>query len=309
APYGRHTLGFAFRHPHLTTDSVLYAFDFIGLGLNVRNGKQFERFKEAQALLPPDSRWMVYDGVFYQDKVYDTTRGRPELDGHPAGDSGFSRLAFGVRVARSDLSPRTLTPSRLAGPTALVALVLTLLLFVFERGALGHRFTGTLWFFQAACAAALLLSAEKAIGDMISPIAPVYYQQSFSMIFATLWWLVPAGFIHAAVRRFVWVPIERETERPVPSILSRMVALTIYLLAVFGIVAFVFDQKLTSLLATSGVLAMIIGLAIQINIANIFSGIALNMERPFRLGDWIMVHGRTPIPDHGIIGQVVDINW
>ncbi|MEO0815159.1 MAG: hypothetical protein AAFY60_20025, partial [Myxococcota bacterium] len=126
SPYGRHTLGFAFRHPHLTSDSMLYAFDFVGLGTNEGNGKQYERFKEAQALLPPSSSWMVYDAVFFQDKVYDTTRGRPEADGHPAGETGFSRLAFGVRVARSDLSPRTLTPSRLATPTAIGALLVTL---------------------------------------------------------------------------------------------------------------------------------------------------------------------------------------
>ncbi|MEM6532975.1 MAG: ABC transporter substrate-binding protein [Myxococcota bacterium] len=309
APYGRHTLGFAFRHPHLTTDSMLYAFDFVGLGSQSRSGREYERFKEAQALLPANSSWMVYDGVFFQDKVYDTTRGRPEADGHPTGETGFSRLAFGVRIARSDLSPRSLTPSRLATPTALLAFLGTLVLVAVSRSRLGSKNLGTLWFFQAALAALLLLSAEKSLGDLLSGVAPIYYQQAFAMLFGALWWLVPAFFIQAAVSRFVWIPIERETERPAPSILTRIVALTIYLLAFFGIIAFVFDQKLTSLLATSGVVAMIIGLAIQINIANVFSGIAINMERPFRLGDWIMVHGRTPSVEHGTIGQVIDINW
>jgi len=60
-------------------------------------------------------------------------------------------------------------------------------------------------------------------------------------------------------------------------------------------------ETLTSLLATSGVLAMIVGLAIQANIANVFSGIILNIERPFQVGDFINVDG--------VFGRVKDITW
>jgi potassium efflux system protein len=74
-------------------------------------------------------------------------------------------------------------------------------------------------------------------------------------------------------------------------------------------IAFVYDYRLTGLLATSGVVAMIIGLAVQLNITNIFAGVALNLERPFLVGDWVMIHGRTPDPENGVIGQVIDINW
>ncbi len=78
---------------------------------------------------------------------------------------------------------------------------------------------------------------------------------------------------------------------------------------IFVALAFVYQYRLTGILATSGVLAMIIGLAIQLNITNIFAGVAINIERPFRVGDWIMIHGRTPEIEEGVIGRVVDINW
>jgi len=67
-------------------------------------------------------------------------------------------------------------------------------------------------------------------------------------------------------------------------------------------VAFVFDQKITSLLATSGMLAMIIGLAIQVNISNVFSGLAINIERPFRVGDWVKIADFEE-------GKVLDVTW
>ncbi|MBE9563104.1 MAG: mechanosensitive ion channel, partial [Proteobacteria bacterium] len=62
---------------------------------------------------------------------------------------------------------------------------------------------------------------------------------------------------------------------------------------------------LTSLLATSGVIAMIIGLAIQINISNIFSGIVINVERPFRVNDGIKIQLGKVFHE----GKVVDITW
>jgi small-conductance mechanosensitive channel len=58
---------------------------------------------------------------------------------------------------------------------------------------------------------------------------------------------------------------------------------------------------MTSILAASGVLAMVVGLAVKANIANIFSGIVLNLERPFRVGDFVKI-GST-------VGQVKDITW
>jgi potassium efflux system protein len=48
-------------------------------------------------------------------------------------------------------------------------------------------------------------------------------------------------------------------------------------------------------------LAMIIGLAVQANIANVFSGIVLNIERPFKVGDFVKINN--------IIGQIMDITW
>ncbi|MBF0469437.1 MAG: mechanosensitive ion channel, partial [Desulfamplus sp.] len=76
----------------------------------------------------------------------------------------------------------------------------------------------------------------------------------------------------------------------------------VYLFAFFAIVAFVWHQTLTSLLATSGLFTMIIGLAVQGNIANVFSGIIINLERPFSIGDWIKINDIDSV-------NVVDMTW
>lgn len=121
-------------------------------------------------------------------------------------------------------------------------------------------------------------------------------------VFDCLWWLLPAGLLNLALHRFVWTPLEAATQQAVPRVAKDFTAFLIFALATFGIVSFVFERQLTGLLATSGLLAMIVGLAIQMNLSHIFSGIALNIERPFRPGDWVKI-GDWPV------GRVVDISW
>lgn len=62
-----------------------------------------------------------------------------------------------------------------------------------------------------------------------------------------------------------------------------------------------FNLKLTTLLTTSAVLTIILGLALQETLSNLFSGLSLNLEQAFNLGDWLK------IGDY--IGKVVQINW
>ena len=85
-------------------------------------------------------------------------------------------------------------------------------------------------------------------------------------------------------------------------IISDLVSGLIYLAAVFGILKYAFHQPIEGLLATSGLVALVLGLALQSTLADLFSGIALNIEDPFRAGDWISVNGVNE-------GQVIEINW
>src|SRR5262249_17753762 len=54
--------------------------------------------------------------------------------------------------------------------------------------------------------------------------------------------------------------------------------------------------------ATSGVIAIILGLALQSTLGDVFSGIVLNLSHPYRPGDWISIEGGTD-------GRVIETNW
>ncbi len=67
------------------------------------------------------------------------------------------------------------------------------------------------------------------------------------------------------------------------------------------VLSVVWGADLGGLLAALGVGSIVIGLALQDTLGNLFSGIALLFERPFTEGDWIEVDGIT--------GKVIEINW
>jgi small-conductance mechanosensitive channel/CRP-like cAMP-binding protein len=112
------------------------------------------------------------------------------------------------------------------------------------------------------------------------------------------WWLWAAWFLAGLLRAFVIV--ER---RPRESkLLQELLAGLIYIAAIIAIIAYVLDLPIKGLLATSGVLAIILGLALQSTLSDVFSGAVLSLSRPFLPGDWINIEGGTE-------GRVIEMNW
>jgi small-conductance mechanosensitive channel len=75
----------------------------------------------------------------------------------------------------------------------------------------------------------------------------------------------------------------------------------VYLAVALSIMAFVFGAPIGTLVATSGVVAIIVGLALQNTLGDVFSGIALTLGRPYVIGDWVVLSDGTK-------GRVVETN-
>jgi branched-chain amino acid transport system substrate-binding protein len=258
----------------------------------------------ARKLLGPASDWSVDDIFFFEEEADEPALGHPD---HLNNGSArrFSQLAIGVSLSRLTVGLRGMVPPPWRQPLFAAALAGSVLLLVIGRGSSSKlRFLA-----QAALALLLLTTAEPLLGVFARGAATPAEERELSHVFDVLWWFVPALLIVVAIERFAWTPAAEKSGNPVPTLLRWSVTTVIFMLALFGVIAFVYDYRLTGLLATSGVVAMIIGLAVQLNITNLVAGVALNLERSFRVGDWIMIHGRTPDPDHSVIGVVIDINW
>ena len=60
----------------------------------------------------------------------------------------------------------------------------------------------------------------------------------------------------------------------------------------------------TSILTTSALLTAVIGLSLQDTLGNLFAGLAIQIQHPFRVGDWIVYE-----PTEQNMGKVIEMNW
>lgn len=119
---------------------------------------------------------------------------------------------------------------------------------------------------------------------------------------SVLFWIAFAWFHCRAIDVFFWqAVVQRRTGMPPPHLLIDVVRVVIFILFGMIILRVVFDRPLTGLLVSSGVITIVLGFALQRMISDFFSGIALNVERPFHIGDWIKVND--------VAGEVIEINW
>ena len=120
---------------------------------------------------------------------------------------------------------------------------------------------------------------------------------------ATIFWLVLGHFTVQVLDALFWSgDDDTEDEKPgVPLILQDMIRLLVYVAAFTAILHFVYEQPITGLVATSGVLAIVLGYSAQSTLGQIFSGLSLNMAPVFRRGDYVEIDGNW--------GRVVDITW
>lgn len=123
-------------------------------------------------------------------------------------------------------------------------------------------------------------------------------------------WLAGAMLVNRFLEIFFWQGlVARALDGAVPKLLIDVAGTLIYLAAAACIAVIVFDRSLAGLWATSGIVGLVLGLALRNVILDIFIGLAVNFDRPYRIGDWIMIHGRRPDPEYGLIGCVTGINW
>jgi small-conductance mechanosensitive channel len=120
----------------------------------------------------------------------------------------------------------------------------------------------------------------------------------FAISARILWWTHFAWATIGLVRLYLLVRgTPRDAHLPQDLLVS-----VIYLGVALSIMAFVFGAPIGTLVATSGAVAIIVGLALQNTLADVFSGIALTLGQPYVIGDWVL-------SSDGTEGRIVETNW
>jgi small-conductance mechanosensitive channel/CRP-like cAMP-binding protein len=116
--------------------------------------------------------------------------------------------------------------------------------------------------------------------------------------------LLSTAVVVALVNRYVWdFYFEKRRHTPIPHFLREVVGGIIFLIVLLLILSYGYhaEAQLKGLLAGSGVVAIILGFAGQNLFAGIIGGISIQINRPYKVGDWLQVGER--------FAEVMEINW
>lgn len=172
----------------------------------------------------------------------------------------------------------------------LVALELLLVLLLRRLPGFRLRVLFHLWAGACAVVAGVLVATGAPLASLPGRLV------------ATLALLLTALVLFAVVEALVlWRAWGRD--RPALPKLARDVLRLAVLVAVglFAVTA-ILGQPLNAVLVSSTVLSAVVGLALQDTLKNVFSGMALDLEKPFRRGDFLLLDGTTTV-------QVLDMSW
>jgi small-conductance mechanosensitive channel len=179
--------------------------------------------------------------------------------------------------------------------TGVLAVLGAIVTRVLLRHYPARRLIFQLAFFLALTA---LLHHHNIVPYEVSPDTTSTFERAFVALAKIIWWINGAWVLTGFTR--VFLIFERRPREG--RLIQDLVVGVIYLSAALSVVAYVFSAPVGTLIATSGVFAIILGLALQSTLADVFSGIALNISKPYEVGDWIVLND-------GLEGRVVETNW
>src|SRR5438552_3281670 len=116
--------------------------------------------------------------------------------------------------------------------------------------------------------------------------------------------LLSTALVVALVNRYVWdLYFEKKRQTPIPHFLREVIGGIIFLVALLFVLSSGYhaEAQLQGLLAGSGIVAIIIGFAGQNFFAGVIAGISIQLNRPYKVGDWLQVGER--------FAEVMEINW
>lgn len=118
---------------------------------------------------------------------------------------------------------------------------------------------------------------------------------SAAAAFYSFAWLL-ARIADAALTRKV------KKKRKTPRLLREMISAILFTIATVATIGLFLGQSAGGILASSGLIIAILGFAIRNVLADVLSGVAIGVEAPYRIGDWVEFDASTQ-------GRVTEIGW
>jgi small-conductance mechanosensitive channel/CRP-like cAMP-binding protein len=118
---------------------------------------------------------------------------------------------------------------------------------------------------------------------------------------AIAFWMSVALVVVGALNELAFFIFRKRKGYEAPALTRDLFSLVLYVTAAAVILKYTFDISFAALLPGSALLGIVLGLALQDTLGNLFSGISLHADKPFQVGDVITVGKHS--------GVVTSVTW
>ena len=110
------------------------------------------------------------------------------------------------------------------------------------------------------------------------------------------------------LRRYYWHGyLKRRRGRDTPALIQDIVTVLLVAIGLSVGLTYVAGLSVTGIVTASGATAVVLGIALQATIQDLFSGLAINFEGAYGIDDWLTIYtDQVPEP---IYGRVTHISW
>ncbi|MBL7544079.1 MAG: mechanosensitive ion channel [Bdellovibrionaceae bacterium] len=91
----------------------------------------------------------------------------------------------------------------------------------------------------------------------------------------------------------------------IPRLIANLFTVVFSFFVISILASEVFSIHITTMLATSAVFSLVLGLALQDTLGNLFSGVAMQIGQPFKIGDWVEISSDSK----KWLGQIQEVTW
>jgi small-conductance mechanosensitive channel/CheY-like chemotaxis protein len=147
-------------------------------------------------------------------------------------------------------------------------------------------------------ASAYLLTRRLGLGLIPPDLAGIAAPAAWVVV-----WLSTFRLVNWVCRRHLLDAVSQQwLGAPMPRLFGDVFSAVLFLVAVGLIAQTAFGAALVPLYATSGVVTIVLGLALQSIILDLFVGFAIHVDHPFRIRDWLRL-------EDGTEAEVVALTW
>lgn len=135
----------------------------------------------------------------------------------------------------------------------------------------------------------------------LSPFSQAPYLDSKTLhtlgqVLEIIWWLTGARLLSVVLDSLL-LPKTWRRQRLFEDVFGALA----FLAAIVASLGFVLELPVRGLVATSGALAIVLGLAIQSTLSDVFAGIVINTTEPYEVGNSVCIDD--------VEGKVIEMNW